>query len=70
MSESLSTSGPPLDASGFLTWKLLHFLASQRPSAQEKRGDGRLDDARNLALENQQLIGPSDLEIVRERITL
>ncbi len=63
-------SGPPLDASGVLTWKLLHFLASQRPSAQEGRGDRRLDDARTLARENETLISPSDLEIVRERITL
>jgi hypothetical protein len=62
--------GPPLDRSGTLTWKLLHFLASGRPSTQEQRGDGRLDDARNLARENQQLITPTDLEIIRERITL
>ena len=64
------SSGPPLDASGVLTWRLLNFLASQRPSAQEVRGDGRLDNARQLARDNQDVISPSDLEIVRERITL
>ena len=64
------SSGPPLDASGVLTWRLLNFLASQRPSAQEERGDGRLDNARQLARDNQDVINPSDLEIVRERITL
>ena len=63
-------SGPPLDASGVLTWKLLHFLAGQRPSAQEKRGDRRLDNARQLARENETFIGPSDLEIAKERIIL
>ena len=64
------SSGPPLDASGVLTWKLLNFLGGQRPSAQEERGDGRLDNARQLARDNQDVINPSDLEIVRERITL
>ena len=63
-------AGPPLDASGVLTWKLLHFLAGQRPSAQQERGDGRLDKARELARENEDLISPTDLNIVRERITL
>jgi len=48
----------------------LHFLASHRPSAQEARGDGRLDDARDLARENEEFISPNDLEIVRERIIL
>ncbi|KAH9014217.1 hypothetical protein EDB85DRAFT_2157573 [Lactarius pseudohatsudake] len=63
-------SGPPLDASGVLTLKLLHFLADRRPSAQEKRGDQRLDSARELARGDEVLISPGDLEIVRERITL
>ncbi|KAF8265701.1 hypothetical protein EI94DRAFT_1804022 [Lactarius quietus] len=63
-------SGPPLDASGVLTLKLLHFLANQRPSAQEKRGDWRLDNARQLARDNETVISPGDLEIVKERITL
>ena len=63
-------SGPPLDASGVLTWKLLHFLASHMPSAQEARGDGRLDDARDLASKNEEIIDPYDMEIVRERIIL
>lgn len=63
-------SGPSLDASGVLTWKLLHFLASQRPSAQERRGDRRLDNARTLAGENGAFISRDDLEIVKERIIL
>jgi hypothetical protein len=64
------SGGPPLDASGVLMSKLLHFLASQRPSAQAERGDGRLDDARNLAIENEELIDPDDLEIAMARISL
>ena len=62
--------GPPLDATGVLTWKLLHFLVGQRPSAQEERGDGRLDNACQLARDAQEVISPSDWEIVREMITL
>ena len=65
-----TSNGPPLDASGVLTWKLLHFLAGQRPSAQEERGDGRLDKARDLVRENEALISPTDLNVVKERITL
>ncbi len=63
-------SGPPIDASGVLTWKLLHFLAGQRPSAQEERGDRGLDYARTLARGVEPLINPSDLEIIKERIIL
>ena len=51
-------------------WKLLNFLAGQRPSAQEERGDCRLDYARQLARENQDFFGPMDLVLVREIITL
>ena len=69
MSDFMS-AGPPLDASGVLTWRLLHFLAGQLPSAQEKRGEQRLDNARQLAREHERLISPSDMEIVKERITL
>ncbi len=58
------------DESSFLTQKLLNFLAGQRPSTQEGWGDRLLDDARTLAREGETLISPSDLEIVRERITL
>ena len=63
---SWRASGPPLDALGVLTWKLLHFLASLQPSAQEGRGNSQLDNARQLVRENQELISPSDLEITSE----
>jgi hypothetical protein len=63
-------SDGPLDASAVLTLKLLDFLASQRPSAQAKRGDRRLDDARQLARENESLISPIDLEIAKDKIIL
>ncbi|KAI0288785.1 hypothetical protein B0F90DRAFT_1799904 [Multifurca ochricompacta] len=70
LSMSRINSSPPLDASGVLTWKLLNFLAGQRPSAQQELGNRWLDDARNLATENEALLSPGDLEIVREKITL
>lgn len=63
-----TSSPPPLDASGVLTWRLLNFLASQRPSAQEKRGNRRLDEARMLARENGSQISHDDMEIVKHRI--
>ncbi|KAN0137422.1 hypothetical protein V8E53_004867 [Lactarius tabidus] len=65
-------AGLPLDTSGVLTCRLMHFkfLACQRPSVQEERGDQLLDFARQLARENEDMISPSDLEIIRGRITL
>ncbi|KAI0288502.1 hypothetical protein B0F90DRAFT_1802636, partial [Multifurca ochricompacta] len=61
-----------LDASGVLTWKLLNFLAGQRPSAQQERGDRCPDDSCNLATENEALLSPGDLrsEVVWEECTL
>jgi hypothetical protein len=51
------TPSPTLDASGVLASRLLDFLASKRPSAQEKLGDRRLDK------KNGDWISPSDLKI-------
>ncbi|KAI0294526.1 hypothetical protein BC826DRAFT_1104596 [Russula brevipes] len=62
--------GLPLDASGVLAWRLLEFMASKRPSAREELGNKRLDEARNLAIENKYLISPRDLEIAKEKFTL
>ena len=42
------------------------FQANQRPS----QDDMRLDDARDLASKNEEIIDPNDMEIVRERIIL
>ena len=62
------TSGPTLDASGVLASRLLDFLSSKRPSAQEKLGDRRLDEARDLAQKNGDWISPSDLKIARDKV--
>jgi hypothetical protein len=62
-------AAPPLDSDD--VWRRRwHYLASHRPSAQEALSDGRLDDARDLAKENEVTIDPFDLEIVRYRIKL
>jgi hypothetical protein len=62
------TPGPTLDASGVLASRLLDFLANQRPSAQEKLGDRRLDKARDLARKNGDRINPSDLKIAKDKV--
>ena len=54
--------GPTLDASGVLASRLLEYLANKRPSAQERLGNKRLDEARDLAKKNETLI---DMEIAR-----
>lgn len=62
------TSGPTLNASGVLASRLLDFLSSQRPSAQEKLGDRRLDTARELAQKNGDRISTTDLKIARDKV--
>jgi len=62
------TSGPTLDASGVLASRLLDFLANKRPLAQERLGDRRLDEARDLAQKNGDWISPSDLKIARDKV--
>ena len=60
--------GPTLDASGVLASRLLEFLANKRPSAQEKLGDKRLGEARDLAERNVSLIDPKDMKIARDKV--
>ena len=62
------TPGPTLDASGILASRLLDFLSNKRPSAQEKLGDNRLDEARVLAQINGNRISSSDLKIARDKV--
>ena len=62
------TSGTTLDASDVLASRLLDFLSSKRPSAQERLGDRRLDQARDLAQKNGDWISPSDLKIARDKV--
>ena len=56
------------NAGGVLMDRMLGYVAKQAPSEQEKRGDRRLDDARALIVENQQVIDSGDLQVVEARI--
>jgi hypothetical protein len=64
----LTSSRTPNDASGVLALRLLEFLSSSRPSAQEKLGNRRLDEARDLALRKEDSISPSDLKIAKSKL--
>jgi hypothetical protein len=64
----LATSRTPNDASGALALRLLEFLSNKRPSAQEKLGNRRLDEARDLAQRNEDWISPSDLKIAKDKL--
>ena len=64
----LVSPGPTLDASGVLASRLLDFLSSKRPSAQERLGDRRPDEARDLAEKNGDWISSSDLKIARDKV--
>jgi hypothetical protein len=70
MSHWHTSSAPPLDASGVFAWRLLDFLTSRRPSAQEELGNKRLDKARDLAMSNEAMISPHDMAIAKEKFTL
>lgn len=54
-------SGPAIDASSVLAWKLPEYLSNKRPSAQERLRTKRLGDTRDLAQKNEDLISPNDM---------
>ena len=56
---------PTLDSSSVPALGLLDVLSRKRPSAQEKLGDMRLDEARDWAQKNGDRISPSYLSIAR-----
>lgn len=64
----LTGSRTPNDVSGVLALRLLEFLSSSRPSAQEKLGNRRLDEARDLALRKEDSISSSDLKIAKSKL--
>ena len=70
MSHWHTSSTPPLDASGVFPWRLLDFLSSRRPSAQEELGNKRLDIACDLAMKNDAMISSHDMTIAKEKFTL
>lgn len=60
--------GLTLDASRVLASRLQYYLANQLSSAEEKLGDRRLDQARELAERHVTLLNPEDMEIARSKI--
>ncbi|KAH9165355.1 hypothetical protein EDB89DRAFT_2076903 [Lactarius sanguifluus] len=65
MNQDIGVLGP----GGVLMNRMLDHVAKYTPSQQKKRGDKQLEDARSLVLEYQELIHPSDREVVEEKIT-
>jgi len=63
-----ATSRTPNDTSGVLASRLLGFLSQRGPSAQEKLGNRRLDEARDFAQRNEDRFSPSDLRIARDKV--
>ncbi|KAI9509440.1 hypothetical protein F5148DRAFT_753521 [Russula earlei] len=57
------------NASANIADKLLDALAKQLPSSKEKRGDRKLELARDLAVEYETVISQSDRDVINERIT-
>jgi len=45
-------------------------MVKMLPSSQEKRGDQKLERARELALEYQSVLSQSDRNAIEQRITL
>jgi len=56
--------------SAIIAITLINSLLKQLPSVQEKRGDRKLELARDLAIEFGSLISDDDRRIIEERITL
>jgi hypothetical protein len=64
----LPTSPTPNDAWGVLARSSLEFVSRNLPSAQERLGNKRLDEARDLAQRNEGLISPSNLKITKDKL--
>lgn len=60
----------PPNASAVIANKFLDSVAKQLPSSQEKRGDQKLDSAREIAEEFESVITQRDRNIIEEKITL
>jgi len=59
----------PPNASAVIADRLIDVLVKCLPSSQEKRGDRKLELARELAVENASVIGQDDRDVIKERIT-
>jgi hypothetical protein len=59
----------PLDAGAAIVYRLIDSVVKMLPSEQEKRGDRRLEKAREIAEEYKPMISQRDLDTIEERIT-
>jgi hypothetical protein len=57
-------------ASAVITSRLIDAMAKMLPSQQEKRGDRKLDKAREIVSEFESVISQQDRAVIEERITL
>jgi hypothetical protein len=59
----------PPNAGAVIATTLLHAAKKQLPSSQEKRGDKKLNQARQIVNEFISVIAEIDRKIVEDRIT-
>jgi hypothetical protein len=60
----------PLDAGAILVTTLLNAMARQFPSSQEKRGDDKLELARDITNKFRSVIPEDDKRTIEDKITL
>ncbi|KAH9984988.1 hypothetical protein BJV77DRAFT_1162251 [Russula vinacea] len=60
----------PLDAGAILVTTLLNAMARQFPSSQEKRGDDKLELARDITNKFRSVIAEDDKRTIEDKITL
>ncbi len=59
----------PLSAGAVLTTTVLNAVGRQFPSSQEKRGDDKLNQARDLVTEVRTFVTEDDLTVIEDKIT-
>ena len=57
----------PASAGSVLMDRMLSFTR-QSPGEQQRRGDKRLDEARDLIVDNQLSLSSGDLQVIQNRI--
>jgi hypothetical protein len=59
----------PPNAGAVFATTFVNAVAKQLPSSQEKRGDDKLDRARELTNEFQSVLAETDLRAIEDKIT-
>lgn len=70
MSRHYTDRDLPPNAGAVITSRLIDTVVKMLPSQQEKRGDRKLEEARDIAQEFGDVISQSDHQTIEERITL